>query len=226
MNFAKSKKLNSIPGIVHGFANKNVGTDTSKIERQYNVSYVAQLKQIHSGDVIILDDIESHDNNREGDALITSLSGVVIGIRTADCVPILISDKDSSVIAAVHAGWRGTHSQIAANAVKAIESEFGISSKNLTAAIGPSIKSDCYEVGEDVASLFKAGFGDTDSYLTVCNNSKYMLDLALANRVQLQDAGVGEIEVLDICTKCDNRFNSYRREGKGVNTQLSFIALA
>jgi len=225
MNFTQSEILSSIKGIVHGFANRNVGTDESEIKKQFDLSKVAQLKQIHSGDVIVLNDIETHRNSTEGDALVTNLRGIGIGVRTADCVPILLTDHKKSVIAAVHAGWRGTYLEIALNTLKMIESSFGITPGELTAVIGPSIKSCCYEIGEDVAGRFYDKFQDTDLYISEIGNSKYLLDLSKANKLMLQSAGLEEIEILDICTKCEDNFYSYRREGKGVSTQLSFIAL-
>ena len=172
MNFTQSEKLSSTKGIVHGFANRKIGTDESEIRKQFDLSKVAQLKQIHSGDVIVLNDIETHRNSTEGDALVTSLRGVGIGIRTADCVPILITDHNKSVIAAVHAGWRGTYLEIALNTVKVIESEFGITPGDLSAVIGPSIKSCCYEIGEDVAGRFYEKFQDADFYIIATDNSK------------------------------------------------------
>lgn len=226
MNFALSDKLSSIYGIVHGFANRTVGTDVSEIKKQFDLSVVAQVKQIHSGDVIVLSDIKNHRNSIEGDALVTNLRGIGIGIRTADCVPILLTDRDKSVVAAVHAGWRGTYLGIVLNTLNTIESEFGIAPGKLIAVIGPSIKSCCYEIGEDVAGRFNEKFQDTDYYMSGIGNSKYQLDLSKANKLMLQSAGVGEIDILDICTKCEDNFFSYRREGKGVSTQLSFIALS
>lgn len=225
MHITQSNKLSSFSGIVHGFSNRNIGTNTSEIQKIFNLSKVVQLKQIHSGDVIILDNIESHSDDIEGDALVTNIKGVAIGIRTADCVPILLADRDNSVVAAVHAGWRGTWAEIVINTVNKIESQFGISPTNLTAVIGPSIKKCCYEVGEDVASLFNERFDNTTHYLFNKSQSKYLLDLSVANSLLLQKSGVSEIDIVNVCTKCDDSFYSYRREGKGVSTQLSFIAL-
>lgn len=225
MSFLQSETLTTFGGVVHGFADRNIGANSSAIENQFDLSKVAQLKQVHSGDVIIVEDVENHDDLTEADALITALKGFAVAVRTADCVPILIVDKGQTVVAAVHAGWRGTWSEIAVNTVNKIESEFGIGSGNLTAVIGPSIKNCCYEVEQDVSSLFKERFDNTSQYLSNKGHSKYLLDLSIANRIQLQAAGVGKVEILNICTKCDNRFYSYRREGKGVSTQLSFIAL-
>ncbi|MFA9407777.1 MAG: peptidoglycan editing factor PgeF [Candidatus Dadabacteria bacterium] len=225
MSFVQSERLASFDGVVHGFADRTVGTESKEIEKYYKLPKIAQLKQIHSTDVVIVEDIENHDNLTQGDALITNLKGAGIAIRTADCVPILIVDKGKSVIAAAHAGWRGTWSEIAVNTVNIIESKYAIAPSDLTAVIGPSIKNCCYEVGEDVASLFNEKFENTSQYLSETNNSKYVLDLSIANKIGLQKAGVVDIEVVDICTKCNDSFYSYRREGKGVSTQLSFIAL-
>ncbi len=213
-------------GVVHGFSNREVGTDASLIEKYSKLPRIAQLKQIHSANVVVLDDIENHDDLREGDSIITSLKDVGIGIRTADCVPILIVDRDKSIVAAVHAGWRGTLSEIAIKTINTIKSEYGIDSSLLTSVIGPSISSCCYVVGEDVAALFKERFSNCDQYLFESGESKYVLDLGIANKIALEKAGVADIEIVDICTKCNANFYSYRREGKGVSTQLSFIALS
>ena len=225
INFHKSENLSSINGIVHGFSDREIGTNISLIQRYSNLSRIAQLKQIHSANVIILDDIENHDDMTEGDALVTSLKGIGIGIRTADCVPILLADKNQSIISAIHAGWRGTLSEIVSNTITSICSEYGVKPSDLTAAIGPSIKGSCYEIGEDVARLFKEKFVDSNQYLLESGGTKYSLDLRDANRIALEKAGVVDIEIVDICTKCRDDFYSYRREGKGVSTQLSFIAL-
>ena len=226
MSFVQSELLSAIKGVVHGFSNRSVGTDTSDIERAFNLAGVAQLKQIHSGDVIVVDNIENHDDLTEGDALVADIKNIGVGIRTADCVPILIVDSNKSIVAAVHAGWRGTWSQIAKNTVNLLENKYGIAPSDLNVAIGPSIKKCCYEVGEDVASLFSEKFEDTEQYLFQTEGSKYFLDLSIANKLALHKAGVSEIDVLNICTKCNTDFYSYRREGKGVSTQLSFVALS
>ena len=225
MGIHKSKKLSSIDGIVHGFSDREVGADITLIRKHSNLGSIAQLKQIHSANVIILDHIEDHDDLTEGDSLVTDLRGVGIGVRTADCVPILIADKSNTIIAAVHAGWRGTLSEIVSTTITSINSKYGVKSSDLTAAIGPSIKGSCYEIGEDVASLFKEAFSDSSQYLFESGESKYTLDLKTANKRALEKEGVIDIEVVDICTKCNSDFYSYRREGKGVSTQLSFIAL-
>ena len=226
MYFVQSEALSSKEGIVHGFGDRSAGADLSEIKGRFELSKMAQLKQVHGTDVVIVDNIENHDDLAEGDALITDLKGVGIAIRTADCVPILLVDKSKSVIAAIHGGWRGTLSEIAMNTVSLIDTKYGVRPSELTAVIGPSIKKCCYEVGGDVASLFEDRFENFDQYLFKSGTSKYVLDLGIANKLGLQEAGVPDVEVIDICTKCNDSFYSYRREGAGVSTQLSFIALS
>ncbi len=226
MGIHKSKKLSSIDGIVHGFSDREVGTNISLIENYSGLKKIAQLKQIHSSNVIALGNIDKHNDLTEADSIVTNLKGIGIGIRTADCVPILIADKSKTIIAAIHAGWRGTLSEIVSNTVDSIKSGYGIGASDLTAAIGPSIESSCYEIGEDVASLFKETFSDCGQYLFESGESKYTLDLKAANKLALEKEGVIDIEIVDVCTKCNFDFYSYRREGKGVSTQLSFIAFS
>jgi YfiH family protein len=150
----------------------------------------------------------------EGDAIISSEPGVAIGIRTADCVPILLADTRTRVVACVHAGWRGTAANIAGATVEALVSR-GCQARNLCVAIGPSIGSCCYEVGSEVACQFDQRRSN-DEILT--------LDLAGINETQLMKAGVKEIWKSGECTYCHaDRFFSFRREKEKAGRMLSFI---
>ena len=140
-------------------------------------------------------------------------------------MPILFVDKSASVVAAVHAGWRGTFSQVAKATLIEIEKSFGIVPSRICAAVGPSIGVCCYEIGEDVASLFMDKFSDCERYLFRKDDSKYVLDLKEANRHALAREGVEDIEVIETCTKCSSEFYSYRRDGKRVGNHLNFIGL-
>ncbi len=158
------------------------------------------------------------------DALITDLKGVVLGILTADCVPVLLCDPLQGVVAAVHAGWRGTASGIVPKTVERMRQEFGIKPENIIAGIAPAIGVCCYEVGEEVAS----GFFELPEAVISKENGKYMLDLPLANRLQLMKAGVQEahIEMSDICTACENgSFFSYRKEQGCSGRFMSLIGM-
>lgn len=167
-----------------------------------------------------------------GDGLLSSTPGLLLTIRTADCVPILIADARLRVVAAVHAGWRGTAQRIAQRAVGEMRAQFQSRPEDLRAAIGPSIRGCCYEVGADVRETFFGQFGDAGTlfqeaepdpisarypmlFLTGAPpghprdprwnpNCNWRLDLAEANRRQLVAAGLrGEaVEVMPYCTAC------------------------
>jgi hypothetical protein len=188
---------------------------------------LARLNQVHGKKVFVLREKAAPGTGKvsQGDAIVTSLRGIGIGVSTADCVSILLTDHDGTIAGAVHAGWRGTALRILDSTLKEIHDEYGLTSSALRAVIGPSVGKCCYEVGEDVASLFRDGFDDLGVYLVKTDGCKYMLDLPGINRDMLEKAGVAEIENLGICTKCNPDFFSYRREGKGVGSQLSVIGL-
>ena len=157
------------------------------------------------------------------DAFITNLPNVVLSILTADCVPILLYDKKNHAIAAIHAGWKGTKSEITKKTVQRMEDTFGSNPNDIIAGIAPSIGKCCYEVGEDVAKHF---FHIPQSYTQI--NTKYMLALPDINKKQLLKAGLQEqnIEMSNICTSCDtNRFFSYRKEKGCSGRFMSMIAL-
>ena len=225
MSWIKSRILSSIPGVVHGFGQRDSG-GTERIAEAFGLRKVARLKQVHGSRIIFTDDEEIFEPPAtEGDGLINTSKGFGIAAAAADCVPILFADEGGTVTAAVHAGWRGTLAEIPAEALKLIDERYGIPSSRMRAVIGPSIKLCCYEVGEDVASQFLAKFGPEGDYLHEKGGGKYMLDLTRMNEIILERAGAGTIETLTHCTKCEGSFYSYRREGKGVPSQLSFIGL-
>jgi YfiH family protein len=227
MGWIKSTILSSLPGVEHGFADRDADGNPSDVAEFFGFSGMARLNQIHGNGVIVLRDGTGIGEGKvsDGDAIVTSLRGVGIGISTADCVPVLLTDHEGTVAGAVHAGWRGTVLRILDSVLLKIDEEYGLKPGDLNAVIGPSIGKCCYEVGEDVASLFRDGFDDASEYLIKTDGSKYMLDLPGINRDMLEKAGVANIEVLGVCTKCNPNFYSYRREGKGVGSQLSVIGL-
>lgn len=227
MSWTESKILSSLPGVVHGFADRTVNVNISDIAKLFGLGGgIARLTQVHSGDItVVRHDMAEVENQPEGDGLVTGLRGVGMAVSTADCVPVLLADKKGTVVAAVHAGWRGTLSGIVESALGVIMEGYGIEPSRMNAAIGPSIKSCCYEVGGEVASLFRSRFDDWGEYLSEKGRSKFILDLASANKLALRRAGVTDIEIIDVCTRCDEDFYSYRREGRGVGSQLSVIGL-
>jgi len=149
------------------------------------------------------------------DALITSCSGVCIGVSTADCVPVLLYDSTNRVIAAIHAGWRGTCARIVAKSLSKLKSQFNSDFANVKAIIGPSISLQSFEVGDEVYYQFAANGFDMPSIATRVNN-KWHIDLWEANRLQLLEFGVlpVNIQTSGICTFISHEdFFSARRLG-------------
>jgi hypothetical protein len=149
----------------------------------------------------------------EGDGLMTDVPGILLGVGTADCVPVLVVDVEKRVAAAFHAGWRGTVAGIVGNGIATMTAEYGSRVEDLVAAVGPSIGACCYTVGEEVRAEFGKKFGYADSLFRVGDEGEMRLDLWEANRRQLVDAGVsGErISVVGECTGCARDENGVRR---------------
>ena len=179
---------------------------------------VTTLKQIHSG--LVLEAVPpGGDRFSEGDALVTKAPGMLVGVRTADCVPILIADERTRAVAAVHAGWRGTAQNIVAAAVHALVTRFGSRAEDLHAAVGPSIGPCCYEVGVDVARRFDTGEPERDTA-----EGPRKIDLPGINERQLRDAGVADVWVAGECTYCESgRYYSFRREKEQAGRMMSFV---
>jgi polyphenol oxidase len=140
------------------------------------------------------------------DALVTDEPGVVLFATYADCYPIVLWDPEKRVAGLVHAGWRGTHAGVARAAATFMEDEYGC--RRVRAGIGPGICGRCYEVGEEVASQFDARF-------VAPSGDRFLLDLAAANRAQLEAAGVKPVYEIGICTKEHYLFPSHRRHPDG-----------
>ena len=160
---------------------------------------------------------------RQADGLWTAERAHWVGIRTADCVPLLLSDAEGTRVAAVHSGWRGTEALIAARAVTVLQ-EAGSAPSRLVAAIGPCIGACCYEVSEELASRFEALFGHA---VVSRPGPRPHLDLRLAVRLSLVAAGManGSIEDVPGCTACDaGAFFSHRRDKGRTGRHLAFVA--
>lgn len=181
---------------------------------------ITTVKQIHSR--IVIDAAEVKEGLKpEGDALISNHPGVRVGMRTADCVPILLVDTANRAVAAIHAGWRGTGENIAACTVQEMARRWNTRPENLRAAIGPSIGVCCYEVGPEVLARFDRWISTTAS-----TTRDRRLDLPAVNETQLRAEGVGNIWKSGECTFCSvERFFSFRREREQAGRMLSFIGL-
>lgn len=178
------------------------------------------VRQIHSAQVWNAHPLT--DRECEGDALVTDDLNRRIGVRTADCVPILLLDANKRAVAAIHAGWRGTVAAIVARAIEKMHADFGAQPSDIRAALGPCIRECCYEVGPEVAVQFSPLFPEWPPV-----TGKQHLDLIEANRRHLSAAGVPATQIFDsgLCTVCTpEHFFSYRREPQNPGRQLSVIA--
>ncbi len=179
---------------------------------------LAACWQVHGGDVLVVRD--ARDPRSEGercDALATNLKRVLLGVKTADCVPVLLGDARTGACAAVHAGWRGTLAEIVVRALAAMRDEFGTEARDVRAAAGPAALGCCYEVGREVVEAFREKFTDADTLFTPTAGGRALVDLHEANRRQLVAAGVaaGRVHLLPLCTMCrTDLFFSYRNDRK------------
>ena len=158
-----------------------------------------------------------HDQRPDFDALIENTPGVAVGVRTADCVPVLLADPVKKVVAAIHAGWRGTAGQIVPAALQAMHAEFGTRAAGVHAAIGPSIGVCCYQVGPEVVREFG-----------VTTPGKVHLDLRIINAKQLEAAGVSRenVSISEDCTMCSNgKYHSFRRDREASGRMISWIRI-
>jgi YfiH family protein len=184
---------------------------------------LAACWQKHSADVRIVNDVEDTLQPEKAlgetvycDALTTREPRTLLGIKTADCVPVLLADARRGTCAAVHAGWRGTLSSIVARTVERMNREFGTEAQDLHAAIGPAALACCYEVGADVIDAFNEAFPSKAAGLfKETREGHALIDLHRANLEQLTAAGVSpeRIYTAPLCTMCrTDLFFSYRRE--------------
>jgi YfiH family protein len=155
------------------------------------------------------------------DALVTNNKDVFLAISVADCTPVMLFDPRKNVVAAVHAGWRGTSKRIVHHALTIMKEQFHVRMENLFAFLGPSAGNCCYEVGKEVAKLFP------DECKQEKGDGKYFLDVKRANVLQLLANGVREshIEVHPDCTIHNTVYHSFRRNGTTSGRMLSVIGM-
>lgn len=220
---------------------------------------IVELRQVHSDVIHAVRELPSQlvdEHGRAvlaGDGLVTDVPGILLAIKTADCMPVIIVDKKKKVVGIFHAGWRGTLHRIAEKGVGEMRRWFGSKPENLQAALGPSIRDCCYTVGEEVRDKFRSQFSYADElfrewqtyddihlkypllFLTARAPghselpTQILLNLAEANRRQLIDGGVREknIAVLPQCTGCDTKtFFSHRAEHGVTGRLMAVVGIA
>ncbi len=224
--FAFSLKLWEQPKLWHGFGTKNLTVDAlTQLTGGRGLRPVV-MDQLHSDTVHTL--FAYPRKPLSGDGLIAACAGLVLVIKTADCLPVLFFDPSRQVIAAAHCGWKGTSLRLLPKMVSLLVSERGCSLSTLQAALGPSIGPLCYEVGQDVFEIFVENGLPVSFFIPIAKKpGKYFFDLKAANRDQLLASGVPAQNVfsLNYCTHCEKNLYSYRRDALKAGRLLSFIGL-
>lgn len=172
--------------------------------------------QVHGGAVRVVRNFADAGNDTENcDALTTRAAGILLGVKTADCVPLLLADERSGAVAAVHAGWRGSVAGIVSHTLERMKQEYETRPEDLRVAIGPSANGCCYEVGSEVIEAFRDSLRGLDHLITPTREGHALIDLPKANGALLLAAGVApdQIHIAPLCTMCrTDLFFSYRRE--------------
>ena len=235
----KCRALDEIPWLRHGFSTRHGGVsqgDYASLSFSYQKEAEAIVDenfrrfcnanampfdslvlthQTHTANVATVNEAyrcRGRDRSlRETDGVVTAAKDLGLVCFTADCVPILLADPQAKVIAAVHAGWRGTVQSIGARVVEAMVNNFGCDPANIRAAIGPNIGQCHFETDADVPEAVRKAFGPEAEAFIEKRGEKYHLDLKRINALVLRRAGVRHIEISEDCTYCQNRrFWSHR----------------
>jgi YfiH family protein len=252
--FDQSRALTALPGIRHGFFGRRGGVSTGDFaslnmsesmgdkptlvlenRRQaagllgFPLDNLALVKQVHSTRVVALTTSSELADRPEADAMVANLRGIVLGISTADCSPVLLADAEAGVIGAFHAGWKGAIGGIAAATVAAMQA-LGAAPTRITAAIGPTISMVNYEVGPEFAADLLAQHRDAGNRIARPTGGREHFDLPGFVFDQLHEAGVDLVEDLQLCTYAEpRRFFSHRfatHHGTTTGRQMAFIGLA
>ena len=197
-------------------------------------SRIAMSSQVHGAVVRTITTADLHTDpydkvGYEADGLMTALPGVALVIYSADCIPILFHDPVRRVIAAVHAGWRGTAAGIATTAVERMRDVYGCRPADILAAVGPGIGPDCFETHEDVPNAMTAALSTAVlHHMKIKENGKFAVDLKGINAMRLEHAGLDpdHIAVSSLCTACSpDKFWSHRKLGTNRGSMAAAIQL-
>jgi YfiH family protein len=256
IHYIKPQHISAVKGVAVGFTTRhegvsrppynslNLGLNTNDPHHniQGNRSLLARafgakseqlltVTQVHGNDILIVDSPNSdvtHFLKVECDGIITNQPDIMIGIATADCVPLLILDPVKRVAAALHAGWKSTASGIVRKGVAAMVGNFGSNPSDLLAAIGPAIGPCCYEVDEPVHAAFASDATAWEQASSEVSKGKWKFDISAAVTLQLEESGLlpEKIETSQQCVCCTQElFFSYRRDKGETGRHLGFIML-
>lgn len=246
-------RARALDGLPHGFAGRrggvssgvhaglNVGLgsddDRAAVQRNRDLardavlpgSALVTVHQVHSPDVVAVTAPFPDDARPQADALVTDRPGLLLGILTADCVPVLFADARAGVVGAAHAGWKGAIGGVTDRTIAAMVA-LGADVSGIACAIGPCIGRASYEVGADFAARFEEEDPDNARFFTPARPGHHLFDIAAYVAARLAGSGIGRVEMLDEDTYAQpDRFFSYRRachHGEpGYGRQMSMIAL-
>ncbi len=188
---------------------------------QVDAEKVFTIRQVHGDKVLTVtqNDLPQQAILPEADGVVTNVSGIVLSIRTADCVPIFLYDPNKKCIGLAHAGWKSSAQSIAKKTVETLVQNYGSAPADILAALGPAIGRCCYQVGEEFEKIFP----DEISYIS----DNRFLDLPLVNKNQLLKAGVKSKNIFEsaACTVCGQDFFSFRRDKEKAGRHLSWMRI-
>jgi len=213
-----------------------VGDDRTRVRANRNLSLqvlgcvpesVFDVWQVHSADVVYATAPRPDSEPvRQADIILTDKPDLTLYMRFADCVPIMVYDPHKGVVGVAHAGWMGTLRDVATATITAMKKQYDSNPADIVAGIGPSIGPDHYEVGSDVILQVKQKFGDESELLLKSHHDKIHFDLWKTNQILLERAGVGNIEIAEICTACNTHdWFSHRAEKGRTGRFGALIAL-
>ena len=253
LNWLQVEQWSRYSGLLHGFLGRRGGKSAGPYAG-LNVSYrvgddkevvsqnvcdmklavgihdgrIITMKQVHGDHVVEVKDTKIKEAG-ECDGMITRGKEAYLGVLTADCVPILFVAPAQRIVAAVHAGWRGTLAGIAMKTAGILRKQYGLTAEEIEAALGPAIGACCYEIKEDVSAPLIEKWGKIAASALQRRDGKSFLNLRSLNQAILEKAGLPSKQIFTVgpCTCCTpNDFFSYRREKKETGRQISFIGWA
>lgn len=242
MEIVRSKIFTQFPNLVFGMSTRLGGVSAGKLNlnmsfrvgdnpknvlenRKRFLTYlgidiqnVAFPQQEHTTNVQICRSAAKFDNC---DALVSQEPNIFLAVSIADCTPVVLFDPHTKTVAAIHAGWRGTVGRITEKAVQMMKNNFSVRAENIFAFIGPSAGICCYEVGREVAEQFPR------ECTIQKDTEKYLLDVKKTNQLQLMELGILEqqIEIHPDCTISDERYHSFRRDGKESGRMWAVVGI-
>lgn len=198
---------------------ENIAENRRRFLKMFDGDFqIASVWQTHGADVRIIENLDdAKDADQKADALVSNLKNILVGIKTADCVPVLLGDTRTKAFAAIHAGWRGTVQSIVVKTIEKMREKYGTNPKDLICAIGAAASCRNYEIGDEVIDAFAENFPDSKKFFAPTRKGHALVDLHLANKEQLSSAGVSAENVFaaPFCTmERTDLFFSYRQERK------------